>query len=473
MNTWDLSYWEVVIQCGILFVAMIIGNTLRKKVGIFKKSLLPSAVIGGIIVLLLKFIPQFDELVNENFMENVTYHCLAIGFIALTLKKSEEKKEKGGGMIVVKTGATVVATYLIQGIIGLIITIGLSFVMENLLPASGLLMMLGFGQGPTQALNFGMIFENQGRFVGGKSFAMTLASIGFLVACIGGVVWMNILKRKGKLVIKGSNDNVDYQSSQEVSNPNDIPLSESMDRFTMNVGIIVVTYFVAWLFMYGVTAIIDAGYLGNFGINTVKPLIWGFNFLFGTIFALLAKMIMKFFKKKKIMTKDYTNNFMLNRISGFVFDLMILACVSAIKFEALEGLWLPIILLTVGGTAVTFIFLNYICKKLYPTYRYEAMASLFGMLTGTASTGTILLRELDPDFETHAASNLVLQTVPAMLFGFPLILLVGWAYTSLQASIITLGVAIVMFVVFTIFICLTKKKKIPNEGSFIKEEKGE
>ena len=148
---------------------------------------------------------------------------------------------------------------------------------------------------------------------------------------------------------------------------------------------------------------------------------------------------------------------MLNRISGFVFDLMILACVAAIKFEAIEGLWLPILLLTVGGTTVTFIFLNFICKKLYPTYRYEAMASLFGMLTGTASTGTILLRELDPDFETPAANNMVLQTVPAMLFGFPLILLVGWAYQSLTAAIVTLIVAALMFVAFTIFICVRNR----------------
>ena len=169
------------------------------------------------------------------------------------------------------------------------------------------------------------------------------------------------------------------------------------------------------------------------------------------------------------MTRDYTNNFMLNRISGFVFDLMILACVSAIKFEAIEGLWLPILLLTVGGTVVTFVYLNFICKKLYPTYRYEAMASLFGMLTGTASTGTILLRELDPDFETPAANNLVLQTVPAMLFGFPLILLVGWAYQSMTAAIATLAIAAAMFVVFTIFICFNKKKKTTD--GFIEEGK--
>ena len=81
--------------------------------------------------------------------------------------------------------------------------------------------------------------------------------------------------KKGKLKITTKEQKADYQSLQEVSNPNDIHLSESMDRFTMNIAIICITYFVAWLFMYGVTLIIDAGYLGNFGTNTLKPLVWG------------------------------------------------------------------------------------------------------------------------------------------------------------------------------------------------------
>ena len=81
------------------------------------------------------------------------------------------------------------------------------------------------------------------------------------------------------------------------------------------------------------------------------------------------------------------------------------------------------------------------------------------MLTGTASTGVILLREVDPLFETPASDNLVLQTVPAMAFGFPLLLLVGWAYQSLTASLITLGIAAAMFVAFTVFILFKPKKK--------------
>ena len=94
MATWDYNFWLPIVQIGILVVALLIGNTLRRKIPFIKNSLLPSSVIGGILILALKFIPAFDNLINNTFMEGVTYHCLAIGFIALTLKNNENSKEE-------------------------------------------------------------------------------------------------------------------------------------------------------------------------------------------------------------------------------------------------------------------------------------------------------------------------------------------------------------------------------------------
>ncbi|MBQ3493221.1 MAG: hypothetical protein IJA88_03860 [Clostridia bacterium] len=467
-QTWYYSFWELIVQWGILFTALLVGNTLRRKVPIINKSLLPSAVLGGIIILLLKLIPQVNSFINSPLMESMTYHCLALGFVALTLKEGKKQKDRKAMVTVVKTGATVVSTYLLQGVFGLIVTILLSLAMTEVIPATGLLMMLGFGQGPGQAYNFGSVFEGYG-LNGGRSFGLAIASIGFLVACIVGVIWLNILRKKGKLRDVSGKDGNSHQISQDVPNPNDIPLSESVDKLTMNVAIVVATYFLCYLFMWGVTYFLDKGYLGNFGINTVKPLIWGFNFLFGVLFALIVKACMKGLKKAKIMTHNYTNNYMLNRISGFVFDLMILSGIAAIDFEKLKGLWIPLVLLTIVGTVVTMIYLNFICKRLYPDYRYESLASLFGMLTGTASTGVILLREVDPLFETPASDNLVLQTVPAMVFGFPLLLLVGFAPQGMTQSLIVLGAAVVMFVVFNIFILFKKKPKIQKDCAFVAE----
>lgn len=458
MDTWSYSFWESIVQIGILVTALLIGNTLRRKVPFISRSLLPSSVVGGLLVLLCKLIPGVEQYINNSFMEGVAYHCLALGFIALALKENNFKKTERRAPVVIKTGALVVSTYMVQGFVGLAITAGLSLVLPQVMPASGLLMMLGFGQGPGQALNFGGVYEDAG-FVGGRSFGLTLVAIGFLVACIVGVLFLNVLKRQGKLKDVSEKKKDTFSTSEEISNPNDIPLSESVDKLTVNIAIVVMAYFFTYLFMAGITYFLDKGYLGNFGINTVKPLIWGFNFLFGTLFAILFKVCMKGFKKAKIMTRNYTSNFMLNRISGTVFDLMILAGVAAIEFEHVANLWLPIVLLSVAGTVVTFVYLNIMCKRLYPEYRYEAMSSLFGMLTGTASTGVILLREIDPLFETPASNNLVLQTVPAMCFGFPILLLVGYAKGGLTEVLITMGIVLVLLAVFNVALLMKRKGK--------------
>ena len=78
MNTWSYNFWLGIVQIGILCAALLIGNTLRRKIPFIRKSLLPSAVLGGLIILLLKLIPQFDAIIDNVFMEGVAYHALAM-----------------------------------------------------------------------------------------------------------------------------------------------------------------------------------------------------------------------------------------------------------------------------------------------------------------------------------------------------------------------------------------------------------
>ena len=54
MSTSDYNQtWSFIVQLGILFGAVILANVLRRKIPFIQKSLLPSAVIGGILILLL------------------------------------------------------------------------------------------------------------------------------------------------------------------------------------------------------------------------------------------------------------------------------------------------------------------------------------------------------------------------------------------------------------------------------------
>ena len=51
------------------------------------------------------------------------------------------------------------------------------------------------------------------------------------------------------------------------------------------------------------------------------------------LFAMLFKVILKFLEKRKFLTRKYTNEYMLNRITGVVFDFMIVASIMSINIE--------------------------------------------------------------------------------------------------------------------------------------------
>ena len=179
---------------------------------------------------------------------------------------------------------------------------------------------------------------------------------------------------------------------------------------------------------------------------------------------MIIKKAIVFLKAKKIMNHSYINDYMMSRLSGFFFDVMIVAGIAAIKWGDLKGFLWPLLIICGFGGVGTFYYIKYMCKVMYPKYEYEAFFSYFGMLTGTASTGMILLREIDPNYETPAADNLVLQQMPAILFGAPLLLMIPLAGGSLTNALIIFGALFAMFIVYNLvllwrFIFKPKLKK--------------
>ena len=102
---------------------------------------------------------------------------------------------------------------------------------------------------------------------------------------------------------------------------------------------------------------------------------------------------------------------------------MVVAGIAAIRIEVLEGYWPILLILGVVGLFSTYFYNRFVARKLFPEYTEEQFLMMYGMLTGTASTGIILLREIDPEYKTPAADNLVYQNFPAIAFGFPLMIL--------------------------------------------------
>lgn len=453
MNFWKfkIDTFNIWLYIGIIVVIFLLSNILRRKVKFIRNSLLPTAIIAGIVILVLKSVGAFNFIFSKEdigdlniLMESITYHTLGLGVIALALKSDDRVKSKDSNRDILNAGLITVNTYLIQAIFGVLIVLLLGFTfVKGLFPASGLLLPLGFGQGSGQALNFGSMFEETYGFTGGASFGLMIATIGFLVACIIGVIHINVMRKRGVIKI---NEPSLFESKEIIASPNEVPSTDAVDRMSIQIGLILFVYFITFLVMYGVEMLP----IGNFGTNTVKPLVWGFNFLIGSLLAVLLKVIIKKLRKTDLMTRDYPNNYLLNRISGFMFDLMIITGTAAINIEVLKELIIPLIILGLVGALVTYFYVKKTSYKMFPNYKEEAFVSMFGLLTGTTSTGMILLREVDSKFETPAANNLIYQSFYAIAFGFPLFLLLGIAPKGLNFTLISLGIILVMFVALNI-----------------------
>lgn len=447
------AVWNVMIQLGIIAVGLLAGNIVRTKIPFMQKSLIPSALIGGALILIFKAIYAdlfgWVDLIDKSTMEVITYHALGLGFVALALKNNKVES-KSSTIKVVETGTLTASTYIIQGIVGLLVTIPMYYFGKKIFYAAGLLLPMGYGQGPGQALNFGTIYMDrafeQGIIFPGKDFGLSIAAMGFIVGCVIGVIYLNILKKKGKINISAIREKQENKLSDYVGD-NEIPDTESVDKLSIQIGLVLLTYLLVYLFNHFLQTL-D---LGNFGEKTLMPLMWGFNFLLGTLFGIMIKGIIKMLRKRQIMKREYINNYLLNRISGLFFDIMIVAGTAAINFSEFKGFAIPYILVCGLGAIATFWFVKKVCKHLYPNYTYEGFFSMFGMLTGTASNGMILLREIDPKFETPAANNLVLQSLPAVALGFPVLLLVSYAPQGFIQALITLGILIVVFIIFNLF----------------------
>ncbi|MBR0373948.1 MAG: hypothetical protein IJH91_05435 [Mogibacterium sp.] len=430
------TLWNFVIQFGYIAAVILIANCLRQRISFVRKSMMPIAVLGGFLLLIAKQIGIVH--VDQNLMETLTYHGIALGFIAMSLRVPENKQQTKKGRVGLRSGAVIVSTYMVQGVTGLIITLALSFtVMPNMFQAAGLLLPMGYGQGPGQANNVGASYQALG-FAGGHSFGLAIAAAGYIVACLVGVFILNVLRRTGKLkdVVSGGPETY---SEDFFHSKDEIPISESIDKLSVQLAMVILVYVATYLVAWGITSGIAA--LSPGVAKTVNTLIWGFNFIIGAALAMLLRVILERLRKANVIHRQYQNNYLLNRLSGAFFDVMIVAGIGSINVEDIRGLVLPFVLLVIAGGVVTWLHLKYVCKAVYPDYYNEGFISMFGMLTGTISSGVLLLREVDPDLSTPAANNLIVGSSFGILLGAPVLILVGLAPKSTTMCIVTLGLA--------------------------------
>ena len=470
-NTWgfDLTsfdeVWKIILQVALILGFLLIGNILRRKIPFLRKAFIPSALLGGILLFIVNILIGLTgfELVDKRIMQIITYHTLAIGFIASSLKIIDNGKKKAPVFESIQNGAITGGTYMLQAVCGITVSVIFYAVTSTFFYDAGMLLPLGFGQGPGSALTWDVNFSNMSNsFKGNGSVGLTIASIGFVVASIVGIIYMNIFAKKGEIQHREENITRDL-SKYEVEN--EIKDTDSVDKMSIQFALVAVCFAMAFGIMFFFAKLSEWT-----GVALFNSVAWGFNFIWGVIAASLVKPVIKFLEKKKIMKHRYINNYQMDRISGFAFDLMIIAGVAAIDVETVGNyIWFILIVCAVG-TIVTIIYVRLMTKLVFKDIQHEAFLINFGTLTGTASNGMILLREVDPNGETPMSNIFIISQLPAMVFVAPLLLLTSMSASSLIKCLIVLGIFGLLFILYTTFLILSAKGIIFKKKNPAKEQ---
>ncbi len=403
---------------------------------------------NGTLVLLLSKQTTFY---NVNAIESIVYHALAIGFLALALKRSEQK-EKGKYW---STGMLITSTYALQAVIGIMLVF---MFFSNQFIGSGMLVALGFGQGPGLAMSIGSGW-NQFLNSYGTTLGASYAFLGFVFGGTVGVVIINILSRRKGMGRITQYEESPIQTTVTIDTVKEISL---LDGLTQQFVVIGVIYGLVYVTLYSLNILL--GSIGGAG-EMIFGLLRGFNFIIAILYALLYKSILKKVESKGKNIRFLTNNYVLSNIASFAFNIMIAGSVLAITLAFLSTYGIQLIVTSILAGTATFFYLRFMTKRLYKDYQDEFTIGLFGMLTGVASTGLALLKGLDPELKTPVAEEMVVGSGTAIVIALPLFVLLfipsftyGTENEALFNFITFFGIVLYVLIFASILMFKTRKK---------------
>lgn len=388
---------------------------------------------------------------NVNVIESIVYHALAIGFLALALKRSEQK-EKGKYW---STGMLITSTYALQAVIGILLVF--IFFSDQFI-GSGMLVALGFGQGPGLAMSIGSGW-NQFLNGYGTTLGASYAFLGFVFGGTVGVVIINIFSRRKGFVNSKQYDESPSQANVTIDTVREISL---LDGLTQQFVVIGVIYGLVYLTLFGLNILLAS--IGGAGAM-IFGLLRGFNFIIAILYALLYKSVLNRLEAKGKNIRFLTNNYVLSNIASFAFNIMITGSVLAITLAFLSTYGIQLITTSILAGTATFFYLRFMTKRIYKDFQDEFSIGLFGMLTGVASTGLALLKGLDPELKTPVAEEMVVGSGTAILIALPLFVLLfipsftyGTDNETLFNFITFFGILLYVIIFASILIFKTRKK---------------
>ena len=430
--------FEGILVFSFLSFMLILGIITRAKVRFFQKYLFPSSLIGGIYGLIL--LNSGLVHLSQETVQAFAYHFFNISFISIGLTPPLMHENKMGKEIF--RGSLWMAlvqgvTFPLQTVVGGLIVFAFLVMGSHIHPSFGFLTALGFNEGPGEALSFGKVWETFG-FQGAATVGLSFATIGFLFAFFVGVPLVNWGIRKG--LAKGGDLGEEfyrgfYKSESEKRCAGKTTMHPAnVDTVAFQLALVGLVYIITYYFIRFLAPHFPADY---------AKMAWGFFFIVGMAFAYVVRKIISMLGVEYLIDPGIQR-----RITGASVDFLIVATGTAIQIAIVARHVVPLLLISITAGVLTTVVVVFLGKRL-PSYNLERIAAIYGTVTGTVSSGLLLLRIVDPEFNTPVAKEIgIMNLLVVPIIGGLTVIINGpfwWKWSTLFTTMVFAAIGLVIF----------------------------
>lgn len=455
METSFYPYIGALCWIGIL---LMVGTLIRAKIKLFQTLLFPASLIGGLIGFAMinmgwLGMPSSSgwKPITPGTFSMITFHLFAFGFVGIGLlqtKKQSSNKTVARGALWISLVFGLL--FSAQALVGKGIFEGWKQIFGGeFFTGNGYLLGAGFTQGPGQTQAYATIWENTYSIANSLNVGLAFAAIGFLVAGLIGVPLAFYGLKRG-WIAGGHKSELPEHFLRGLMNKGDNPPCANttthpanIDSFGFHLGLMGALYGIAYLFGLVWFLFMPKG---------INGLGFGMIFCWGMFMAMLARKLMEKLDILHLIDGETTR-----RLTGTTVDFMICAVFMGIQMRALEDVAVPFVIAVILGSLITLFICLWFGRR-SPEYGFERGLTLFGYCTGTAASGLLLLRVVDPDFETPVAVEVGLMNV----FAFFLFKPISWSmpFVPLEGFPM-LWIFVGVIVVTPLAMCLLKMIRKP------------
>ena len=407
-----------------LCLLLLAGHVLRTKVALLRKLYLPSCVIGGLAGLLAIqcfggpdnghvafWTAGWGEL--PSFLINIVFACL---FLGVALPKFRTLCRRAGPQLAY--GQIVAWGQYAVGV-GLFLLVVQHF--WDLPAMFGAVIPVGFEGGHGTAGGMADTFKDL-NWEAGKDYALASATVGMISAVIVGMALINWAERRGYTVKRQDPENVPEDNTVGIipigSRPSAGNLTVSASAIeSLTLHLVVVGIAILFGFaikqgmvqidravnpeMYSLTkqAIGAAAAKPSPNNETLYIIVKSFPlFPLCMLGGLAVQLCEDRFDRHKLIDPGLTR-----RIQNTALDFLVVAAIATIRIEAISAGIAPFLIIVAAGIGWNVFCVLVLARRLLPDAWFERSIAEMGQSMGVTATGLLLLRVVDPDYESPAA----------------------------------------------------------------------